>query len=644
MFLKILEEIDFIGSKFHFYQGKSPKRKTIFGGFLTIILIISIIALIIAFGDNFFTRKNPSVTISIENDLKYEFIDLKKEKIFFAFRIEDYDGNYINTTEILYFRIYYYSTEQSDEGVYRKKIKDEYLSYHICNESDFEDINLEKNFGILYCPELGGKKFGGYWDSPNLYYFEIQVFFCDNGTKYSENNSKCTSLDKLKSFLNQDDPKFFAFYYPLIEFNPLSYSNPIIKRYKNHYYILSHRLQRNDDVFLKKTILSDDKGWLFSSNKNFSDWGIDSFRTTYAYYSDDDLLNEGASTKIYELNLYTTMEKNYYTRYYMKIQNVIAVVGSLINLIFYICQILSAFIGDNILKLEIIRNSFDLDDKNNFGNSLFKRSNTYLGKSNTFNAIDNIESNFINFKNDTYKNNKNTINFQTSLFTHKNNILNISNNDNNNNNNNNKVKISKNKKKNFNSDYTNNVLYDTKKNSNIIVSNKNFVFKNFEKISNEQSANYLLQRIKSQQVENYKYSSYDINNSRMRSEKIKMYIFFCCYNRKLYNKIFKNKNSNIIHWFYIHLMQTERYLDLNKQFDFLKKILLNEGQICSLEFLKKIDLNNEDEKDYLLSIKRNKYENIVISYFRNIIKSGKFSKSDIFIYDNLSDKIKKCIL
>ena len=123
-----------------------------------------------------------------------------------------------------------------------------------------------------------------------------------------------------------------------------------------------------------------------------------------------------------------------------------------------------------------------------------------------------------------------------------------------------------------------------------------------------------------------------------------MYIFFCCYNRKLYNKIFKNKNSNIIHWFYIHLMQTERYLDLNKQFDFLKKILLNEGQICSLEFLKKIDLNNEDEKDYLLSIKRNKYENIVISYFRNIIKSGKFSKSDIFIYDNLSDKIKKCIL
>ena len=38
------------------------------------------------------------------------------------------------------------------------------------------------------------------------------------------------------------------------------------------------------------------------------------------------------------------MEKNYYSRYYMKIQNVIAVVGSLINIVFYFFQILSALL------------------------------------------------------------------------------------------------------------------------------------------------------------------------------------------------------------------------------------------------------------------------------------------------------------
>ena len=86
MIMQIFEDIDIIGSKFHFYQ---------------------------LFSDNFFTRTNPVVTMSVENDLKYKFIDLKKENIFFAFRIEDYDGN----------------SEEDENGIFRSKINDEYLSY-----------------------------------------------------------------------------------------------------------------------------------------------------------------------------------------------------------------------------------------------------------------------------------------------------------------------------------------------------------------------------------------------------------------------------------------------------------------------------------------------------------------------------------
>ena len=130
----------------------------------------------------------------------------------------------------------------------------------------------------------------------------------------------------------------------------------------------------------------------------------------------------------------------------------------------------------------------------------------------------------------------------------------------------------------------------------------------------------------------------------MSSERIKMYIFFFCYDKKLYNKIFKNKNSNIIHWYYMHLVQTDRYLELIKQFDFIKRILLNEAQVNSLEFLKKIDLKNENERENLLFIKKNNIENIVINYFRDILKSGDVSRSDAFIYDNLNEKIKKCVM
>ena len=348
MVLKFLEEIDVLGLKFHLYSGKNKKRRTPFGGILTILIVILSILFFIIFGNNFIYKKNPSVTMSIENTLQYEYFNFKKEKLLFAFRIEDYDAHFIDVTNILYFKIYYYTTEQGENGEYHSKIKDNFLPYHICNDSDFPDINLTKTYGKLFCPEFEDNKFGGYWDSPNLYYFEIQVFFCENGTQYSINNPKCTSLNTLREFLNQDHPKFFAFYYPLIEFNPLSYNQPLVRRYKNLYYCLSYHLQRNDDIFLKKTIFNDDKGWLFNTNKNLSKWGVDSIKSTYAYFSDQDLIKDGSSTKIYEINLYSTMEKNYYTRYYVKLQNVIAITGSIINIFVYLFEAISHFVGENI--------------------------------------------------------------------------------------------------------------------------------------------------------------------------------------------------------------------------------------------------------------------------------------------------------
>ena len=362
MLSSFFKNIDLLGAKFHFYTNQNSSKRTILGGILTIFTILIFFLFCIIFGDNFFTRNKPSVTISTENNSQYEIFDLKKEKVLFSFRIEDYDGNYVNTSNILYFKIYYYSTEQDKNGKFRSIIHDEYLNYHVCNDSDYINRNLTENFGILYCPEFDGKKFGGYWDSPYLYYFEIQVYFCENGTQYSKNNSKCTSINELNDFLNQDHPKFFALYYPTIEFNPLSYNDPLMRFTKNYYYCLSPKLQRNDDIFLKKTIINDDKGWLLSNDKNFSAWGVDSIRSTYAFYSENDLRTDGSSSKIFEANLYTIRENNYYMRYYTKIQNVIAVVGSLINIIIFIFKGICSLIAENLWKYEIINNSFEIEE------------------------------------------------------------------------------------------------------------------------------------------------------------------------------------------------------------------------------------------------------------------------------------------
>ena len=628
MLIKFLRTIDILGIKFHLYSGKTLKRNTAFGGILTILLIIVSMILFVKFEHNFLYRKNPSVTMSIENTLSYEYFDLNQEKVLFAFRIEDYDAHFIDASNILYFKIYYYTTEQAKNGEYHSIIKDEFLPYHVCNDSDFPDVNLTKTYGKLYCPELGGKKFGGYWDSNNLYYFEIQVFFCEDGAQYSASNPKCTSLDTLRKFLNQDDPKFFALYYPLVEFNPLSYNEPLIRRYKNYYYCLSYRLQRNDDIFLKKTIMNDDKGWLLNDYKNISKWGVDSFRSTYAYFSDEDLTKEGSSTKIYEINLYTTMEKNYYTRYYMKLQNVIALTGSIINIISYFLQSISHFIGSNMQKLEIIKNFFYFDKKNKRNLISFHKSNSSPSKN--FHTHKNLDNKF--YSKQQKKNIPST--FLLSNKIEKNSINNIIN----------EKPISKinspNKKFSHNQFNHNKSIYN-----NFINDSSTNKYINDKSSSNIQILKEINDsNLNTENNNNYELYYEDIKIKKYIFEKLKMSFFFCCYSRKInYSNFVKKQSYKILDLYYINLIQSSRYLEIIKQFDFIKKIILNEEQNNSLLLLKKMNLKNKEDRVNILLTKNNKIENSVLSYFRKIIEDENVSKNDYLIFKNLSDEIKNKI-
>ena len=597
MLSSFFKNIDLLGAKFHFYTNQNSSKRTIIGGILTIFTILIFFLFCIIFGDNFFTRNKPSVTISTENNSQYEIFDLKKEKVLFSFRIEDYDGNYVNTSNILYFKIYYYSTEQDKNGKFRSIIHDEYLNYHVCNDSDYINRNLTENFGILYCPEFDGKKFGGYWDSPYLYYFEIQVYFCENGTQYSKNNSKCTSINELNDFLNQDNPKFFALYYPTIEFNPLSYNDPLMRFTKNYYYCLSPKLQRNDDIFLKKTIINDDKGWLLSNDKNFSAWGVDSIRSTYAFYSENDLRTDGSSSKIFEANLYTIRENNYYMRYYTKIQNVIAVVGSLINIIIFIFKGICSLIAENLWKYEIINNSFEIEENVKKNNFFIKKSNTEIIKISDNHFIYNKKNQnnkiFVH-QNEDLDMNKNSKNFKTSLFK-------LNTNDNIN---------------------TNNSLkFDKIKNAN-------------PNISHEQSGSYLLQKLNS-----YPLTTLKIFNKKFLNKEQKQSIFKnfnICFMYKIHKQY-----SGFLKWYYYYLLEINSYVRNIKEFDFLKKIILNEYQINCLMYLKKINLNNMDELKYLNELKNNiNLENKVVSYYNEILKNVNGSKIDNMLYDNLSEKIK----
>ena len=168
-FNSLLTLIDIYGSKFHLLINKKLKYKTWIGGVTTTFLSIIGLTFIYLFGNDFFFRKNPSFTESTIGE-GYKTINLTEEKVIIAFRIEDMNGNYVNTSNYLYPKVVYYSAIPGEDGKSRSDFKEEFISYRLCEESDFEGSeNLITLYGTLFCIEWKNKTFGGYWDHEFLY-------------------------------------------------------------------------------------------------------------------------------------------------------------------------------------------------------------------------------------------------------------------------------------------------------------------------------------------------------------------------------------------------------------------------------------------------------------------------------------------
>ena len=307
--------IDIYGTKFHLLTNQKIKYKTWIGGVITTILSLIGLIFIYLFGQDFFLRKNPSFTQSTIGE-GYKKINLTKEKVIIAFRIEDMNGNYINTSKYLYPKVVYYSAIPGNDGKSRSNYKEEYISYRLCKESDFEGSeNLVSLYGTLFCVEWKNKTFGGYWDNEFLYYFSLRIFYCNNSEYYTNNNNtKCSSIEELNELFS--DKILFSVYYSTVEFRVDNYKNPLSKKHTNYFTYLSHNFRKNDKIFLNELIVNDDKGWLVSSYKNTTIWGGNDIKSDYEYYDKEKVTTEGFSSMIYSFNIYMASTKSYYTRIY----------------------------------------------------------------------------------------------------------------------------------------------------------------------------------------------------------------------------------------------------------------------------------------------------------------------------------------
>ena len=342
--LEILKYLDCFGTNFNFYTEKNRKFYTTFGGVLTILSIFVSLLVFIFINFDDLLHNVPISTTSTAGE-EHRNIKFLEEKIWIPWRIRDYNGKTVDFKDLFYPIAYYY------KGIYNNSKKSLDLSYEIinsrlCNETPMAnnsnsyiiDIDLDQ----IYCIDMDELNMGGSFDIDFVNYVEFDLFSCKNGIDYDENNTNCSSYEKIIEAGGNDNSFEFEMYYPVVHYQPMNKSIPIFVKYVNYFYHLSRFSNKIDRIYLQQHILKDDTGWIIKKEKNYSLWGYASLSgDSYATGNKKDLMNEGSSSRFYSFNIYLSSDVVYHNRSYKKLYLILADGLPFINVIFIIFKLIT---------------------------------------------------------------------------------------------------------------------------------------------------------------------------------------------------------------------------------------------------------------------------------------------------------------
>ena len=360
--MSLIKYCDLFDIKFHFYTENQPKNRSTFGGIMSLIFVIICIYAFYISEYKEICKANPISSkseITLESDTKYA--NIKSEKIWIPWRFVGYEKQFIDHRNILYPIIYHVKGEKNnsaENGMYLNYTK---LNYKLCNETSM--INLTKNYMIntnlneLFCIDDEKAMIGGSWLTNEIDYIEIDIYLCENGINFNESDSRCKKFDDL--LLYENTKWFFEILYPVVQFQPTNENEPIIIVYKNHYHGLSKNTNKEERIYLKENILSDDQNIVLNKPKNYSYWGLDNFVSDVYFFSQN-----SESDFLYSFKIYKDNGLIYYKRSYKKIITIISDIFPIVNLIFFLFKkitktIKSIYIKKNLIELLFINASLN---------------------------------------------------------------------------------------------------------------------------------------------------------------------------------------------------------------------------------------------------------------------------------------------
>ena len=353
-YIDYLKYLDFFTIKFNFYTNNQPTYQNVFGGIMSILYILICIGIFFGLCLEDIKRLNPIASTSVISDSPSKIISIKDAKIWIPFRIVTHINKYIDHRGKLFITPYLVQGKYNHE--FGMDLKYHSLNYKLCNETSMaykpDNYKIDIPLSELFCIEQNDIPFGWNENEHYLNYLEINLYLCEDGIYYNSSDSKCEKISDLLNSINTS--LSFDFYYPVVEFQPNNFKNPLSVIYRNFYYQLSAHSQRIAKLYIKEHILSDDINILIKKYKNNSCWGISSILGDDYYLSQNfDLMNKNNTSNIYTMKIFMDYGFVHYTRTYNKLLVILSKIFPIFNFVLIFIRKFTQHVKMSITKRKL---------------------------------------------------------------------------------------------------------------------------------------------------------------------------------------------------------------------------------------------------------------------------------------------------
>lgn len=326
---------------------------------------IIIIEIIIATKSDIFTHQNPLSTNSNIRNTNKPLVNLNKKIV--AVSIQDDDSNEaLNDPSV-------FSIEISNQIYLIKDGKSQNITsinknLHFCSQNDFKNVEDFKNFGKGFCLDDNENYFTleGFWDEPSLSFILIELNVCKNNTDYMNNsNNYCKPQEEIEKMLVG---KTFNIYYKdtIIDIN--DHDNPFKTVIVNDFQYIDPNFKKITNFNFQNLIMISDEGSVFSDFKYYNE-------VAFVSQNSDLYTRKSTDEVFFSLSIYSDEKTQMIQRSYIKIQDLLAKLGGVMQSLLFLGHIFTHFEYTLLMKNTILNSLYSFKKpKKKKKNNLLKTS------------------------------------------------------------------------------------------------------------------------------------------------------------------------------------------------------------------------------------------------------------------------------